>query len=729
MSALTKPITLPNLDAIPAELRQRPQWVAWCYTTNGKLPIDPKTGKAASSTDPSTWTDFRTAYKYAQNRRCGVGFVFSPEDPFCGIDLDDCRSQSTGAIKAETWQILEALNSYSEVSPSGCGIKTIVKAKLGRAYKDRHIEIYPHSRFFTLTGRTIPGLPTEIADAQTAIDALISERSLGGNGHRPDPIPQNIVEGARNDTLFRLACSLRDKGLNQTAIEAALQAVNTEHCSPPLADDEVAAIAKSACRYEPGELNPPTAKVGQKTTENGAKKTAIETTEDVTLLRLSDVQPEPVRWLWPGRIPLGKLTILDGDPGLGKSLLTIDLAARVSTGDPMPDGTTSDCEGPAGVVLLTAEDDPADTIRPRLDAAGADCTRIVLVQAIRELTILPDDAIRERTRLPNLGDIAALEKAIAEVEAKLIIVDPVMAYTAGADTHVDSEVRSVLSRLAELAQRTGVAILAVRHLNKAGGSNPLYRGGGSIGFIASARSGLLVAPDPDDMEGKRRILASTKSNLAELPKSLAYTIEAPTSVAKITWLGTSDQTARTLLAAPSDDEERNAIDEAKDFLLSLLADGPIEAKQVKAEARDAGIAERTLARAKQLLAVQAVKSGFGDSGKWLWCLPSVNQSGKQPKDAKNPLRMPKNTNIESLASLGSFGTLRLSDRLQTDDVDCGPLQGEILARAERHNWPELPYAQGRRVLGGRANWQKAVEWGSVKELTLILEALREFGDD
>lgn len=569
----------------------------------------------------------------------------------------------------------------------------------------------------------------QLLDPYALPEAPGEDAGVKGNGHKQDSIPQTVVEGTRNDTLFHLACSLRQRGLAEVAIQAALEAVNAEHCSPPLADGEVEAIARSACRYEPGELNPPTAKVGQKTTANGAKKTAIETTEDVTLLRLSDVQPEPVRWLWPGRIPLGKLTILDGDPGLGKSLLTIDLAARISTGDPMPDGTQSDYDGSAGVVLLTAEDDPADTIRPRLDAAGADCSHIVLLQSIREVTTLPDGTVRDRTRLPNLGDIAALEKAIAEVEAKLIIVDPVMAYTAGADTHVDSEVRSVLSRLAELAQRTGVAILAVRHLNKAGGSNPLYRGGGSIGFIASARSGLLVAPDPDDMEGKRRILAATKSNLAELPPSLAYTIEAPTGAAKITWLGMSELTAKSLLAAPSDGEEKTALDEAKDFLRDLLSDGPVEAKQVKAEARDAGIAERTLARAKQLLAVQAVKSGFGDTGRWVWCLPSVNQSGEQPKDAKNPLRMPKNTNIESLASLGSFGTLRLSDRLQTDDVDRGPLQGGILARAERHNWPELPYAQGRRVLGGRANWQKAVEWGSAKELTLILEALREFGDD
>ena len=460
----------------------------------------------------------------------------------------------------------------------------------------------------------------------------------------------------------------------------------------------------------------------------GVAKPSIECTETPNILRLADVAPQPVRWLWPGRIPLGKLTILDGDPGLGKSLLTLDLAARVSTGRPMPDGAQSELPGPAGVVLLTAEDDPADTIRPRLDAAGGECQRIVLLQSIKETMTLPDGTVKERIRLPNLTDIAALEKAIAEVGAKLVIVDPIVAYTAGADTHIDSEVRTVLARLADVAQRTGTAILAVRHLNKMGGSNPLYRGGGSIGFIASARSGLLVALDPDDPEEKRHILASTKSNLAELPPSLAYVIEAPTGVAQIAWLGPSEQTARTLLAAPTDSDERTALDEAKEFLRDLLADGPVEAKRVKAEARDAGIAERTLARAKQLLGAQAEKTGFGDEGKWTWRLPEPKQADEQPKDAKKPLRVPKNIYIESLASLGNFGTLRQSGRLLDDEVDRGPLQGEILARAENHGWPELPFAPGRKVMAGQEAWTKVIEWAPLEDLRLIVAALRRLPD-
>jgi hypothetical protein len=349
------------------------------------------------------------------------------------------------------------------------------------------------------------------------------------------------------------------------------------------------------------------------------------------LVPLAKVQPEPVLWLWPGRVPLGKLTVLDGDPGMGKSLVTLDLAARVSTGRPMPDGSRADLPGPAGVVLLSAEDDLADTVRPRLDAAGADCSRIVALPAIR----VPDGAAA-RERMPHLGDIAALRAAIKHADAKLVIVDPLMAYVA-ADAHVDADVRSRLAPLANLVAEMGAAIVLVRHLTKGGGGQPLYRGGGSIGIIAAARAGLLVAPDPDDPEGRRRVLAVTKDNLAELPPALVYRIDADAhGVPRIAWLGETTHTATQLLAAPAGDDERSALDEAKRFLRDLLADGPVAADAVWREARRADIAEATLRRAKAALRVEAVRvGGFGAAGCWLWRLPE--QASEQLKAIKNCL--------------------------------------------------------------------------------------------
>lgn len=707
-------IALPDAGIVPLELRQRPQWVAWVYKGDGgKLPINPRTGKAASASDPTTWSTFETAYRYAERRGVGVGYVFAADDPYTGIDFDDCRSKDTGAIKAATWQQIEALSSYAEVSPSGCGVKAIVKAKLGKAHKNQHIELYDRGRFFTITGQVVQGLPLTVEERQAEVDSLIREH-FPSNGHSAEPISETIPYGTQHNTLVSLAGTMRKRGMGVDEIEAALQIVNAQRCERPGPPENIRQIAESVCTlYPAGEA--PTARA------NG--KPEIRLDQAPSLLCMADVQPQPVRWLWPGRIPLGKLTIVDGDPGLGKSLITLDLAARVSCGGAMPDGAACDLDGPAGVVLLTAEDDPADTIRPRLDAAGADCSRIVMLQGIRETTTLPDGTEKTTTRLPTLGDIVALERAVQEVGAKLVIVDPVMAYTGKADSHVDSEVRAVLARLAEMAQRLGVAVVVVRHLNKTGGGNPLYRGGGSIGFIASARSGLLVAPDPDDPNGRRRILASTKSNLAELASSLAYAIEAPYGVAQIHWLGSSDHSAKTLLAAQNDGEEKTAVDEAKDFLTDLLSDGPVEAKVAKAEAKDAGISERTLARAKTLLGVRAVKLGFGDSGRWMWDLPANKQTDNQPKDAKDPLRMPRNTNIGNLASLGNLGTLRLLGRSLNDEIDLAPLRGEVIAAAENRGWPQVRLRDG--TLGpGEDAWQKFVEWANEQQLRDALTALK-----
>jgi hypothetical protein len=331
---------------------------------------------------------------------------------------------------------------------------------------------------------------------------------------------------------------------------------------------------------------------------------------------LSTVKAEPVAWLWPSRIPLGKLTILDGDPGLGKSVLTLSLAAAVTRGWAMPleprePGDEPDVREPAGVVLLNAEDGLEDTIRPRLDAAGADVERVLALDKI------PDG---DGFRLPVLPqDMLYIKLAVRRMGAQLVIIDPLTAFL-GADTntHKDQDVRRALYPLAVLAQETGAAVVVVRHLNKAAGSNPLYRGGGSIGIIGAARSGLLVAKDPDNPD--RRIVASTKCNLAKLPPSLAFDLgTAANGALRVGWIGESTHTAESLLAAPRDDEDRDAVQEAVEVLMEILAKGPVEAEAVKKDARKAGVSQRTLYRAKAVVKVRSQRLTFG--GAWHWLLP------------------------------------------------------------------------------------------------------------
>jgi hypothetical protein len=326
---------------------------------------------------------------------------------------------------------------------------------------------------------------------------------------------------------------------------------------------------------------------------------------------LSEVTPEPVQWLWEGRIPRAKLTVMDGDPGTGKSALTMYLAARVSMGEVLPGGSITE---PAGVVLLSAEDGLEDTVRPRLDAAGANTSKILALAT-------KDDGEGGELLLSLPEDVSLIEEGIGRVKAALVIVDPLLAFLGSKiDSYRDQDVRRALAPLAAMAQRTGAAVVVVRHLTKANDGKPIYRGGGSIGIIGAARSGLIVAEDPQD--GDRRILASQKSNLARSAPSLAFSLEdAENGAVRVVWRGESPLGAAELLAARTNGDDNTQLAKAIRFLEELLAHGAVPSKRVEAEAKAAGIAKRTLERAKESLGVVSKKR----DGIWFWTLPEDRQ--------------------------------------------------------------------------------------------------------
>jgi hypothetical protein len=249
--------------------------------------------------------------------------------------------------------------------------------------------------------------------------------------------------------------------------------------------------------------------------------------------RLADVQPEHVGWLWSNRFAAGKLVTLDGDPGLGKSVLALTFAGIVTRGGEWPDGTW--CDEPGDVLIMSAEDGVADTIRPRLDAANADPCRVHLIE--HGLTLAATDEI---------------ERHITETGARLLIVDVLMAYLPG-NAYKDQDVRRVLTPLATVAERTGCTVLLVRHLRKSRGGEPIYRGGGSIGIAGAARAGFVVIRDPNQPEDVR-VMASVKNNLASPPKSLAYRLVGVDSEAceavRVEWLGEDHRSAAALLNKP-----------------------------------------------------------------------------------------------------------------------------------------------------------------------------------
>jgi hypothetical protein len=350
------------------------------------------------------------------------------------------------------------------------------------------------------------------------------------------------------------------------------------------------------------------------------------------------VRPEAVVWLWPGYIPFRKVTVLDGDPGLGKSTILIDLAARLSTGQPLPNGKRHKA---SGAILLMGEDGAADTIVPRLMNAGADLTKV----GIRDT--YPNGQGQEIP--PSFpSNLDKLADDILAADASLVVIDPVMSYLdPDINSNNDQQVRRALMPLAQLAEESGCAIVLLRHLNKSTSSSALYRGGGSIGFVGVARSGLIVARDPDAPE--RVVLASTKSNLGPPPPSLNYRlVGCENGAARVEWEGHSNHTAETLVQNAGNDNDRNAHDEALDFLRELLVPGvPLPAREVWKQANEAGHARNTVLRAKNTLGVEVSKVRTLD-GAWIWMLPKVEEC--QAESEESPGGVSLNTSNSSDSS-------------------------------------------------------------------------------
>ena len=370
---------------------------------------------------------------------------------------------------------------------------------------------------------------------------------------------------------------------------------------------------------------------------------AVEDLSGPILVNLSRVQREEVKWLWPDRIPLGRLTGIVGDPGVGKSWLTLAVGAAVTKGAALPG---QESHGESGrVLLLTTEDGLSDTVVPRLDDMGADLGRVTVLTAVRDA--------KGNERHPSLlTDIPEMEKALADGSYKLVIIDPLNAYLGvNLDTHRDAALRSALTPLAALAERWGVAVLFVHHLNKGQRDRAIYRLQGSIAVVAASRVVHLVGVNPDDES--ERVFANIKNNLAKPLSALAFEL----TEGRFLWRGESTVTEAALLRADEDESERSAHDEAVDFLYIVLGDGPVEVKQIRREAHEAGISERTLDRAKHSLGVKADRQGEPGQqggGVWFWALPNVK--GANPPVPVNlaPLTPSDREQPQSASAIGAL---------------------------------------------------------------------------
>lgn len=429
--------------------------------------------------------------------------------------------------------------------------------------------------------------------------AHISEPTVALMRHGEKIMPPiGIKEGSRNDELFKYASSIRSLKLAQGLADFFIGRAG-ELCHPPMDHRELAQIIQSASKSKQRQT-PPLA---------------------LTWRRASDIETKPVHWLWVRRFAQGKIAIIAGQPGQGKSQLTISMAATVSNGGEWPAG---DGKAEVGnVIILSSEDDAADTIVPRLEAAGADISRVVILESLAKTPtgLVTIDLAR---------DLELLEQVINEIGgASLLIIDPISAYLGDTDSHNNGEVRAFLAPIADFAARHEIAILAISHLSKSDSSDAMTRVSGSGAFVAVARCCYLVTDTPDDPD--RKIMAPLKNNLGVDNIGYAFSIEPKTSTSGfetscVVWEDASIKVrANELLAEAKSKVSR--LELAKEFLLEVLKDGPMEQARVEYLSGIAGHTPRTLTRAKGDLGIKSSK-GRDANKAWVWSLPEQSQDSQ-----------------------------------------------------------------------------------------------------
>ena len=324
---------------------------------------------------------------------------------------------------------------------------------------------------------------------------------------------------------------------------------------------------------------------------------------NLKLINMEQVEVEKIDWLLYPFIPFGKVTIVQGDPGEGKTTMVLQIIAKLTKGEAvLPSGSdepaleakTVDLE-PVNVIYQTAEDGLGDTIKPRLLSAGADCSRVMVI----------DDNDQALTMMD-----ARLEEAIIKTKARLVVLDPIQGFLGAAvDMHRANEIRPLMKRVAVLAEKYHCAIILIGHMNKNSNGKSSYRGLGSIDFQAAARSVLIVGRIKDEPE--IRVVCHVKSSLAPEGKSIAFRLDKDTG---FEWIGEYDISADDLL---SGDNRGKKIHAAKEFLQEVLASGSVAQTKVAEEAESMGIKKKTLWNAKKELEINSVKIG----NQWFWMLP------------------------------------------------------------------------------------------------------------
>lgn len=649
-------------DVLPASLLNSDRAVLWNYEVR---PGDPKPTKVpfqahrptqrAAVDNPATWAAMPVAIDaFDAGQSDGVGIVLG--DGLVGVDLDACRNPDTGELTSAARDIITRLASYSEVSPSGTGVHILVRGVLPAGGRRRgRIEMYAALRYFTLTGRHIAGTPQTIEERSDALARLhaelfpapvaqprptrptarldlddrtlierasaarngatfsslwAGERGPYGDDHSAaDLALANLLafwtgaNARRMDRLFRQSALFRDKWDErrgaQTYGELTLARAIAD-CRDVYTPSREPQISKSAH----GPTLPPS------WTTPPAERRSIH------LTAASSIVVRPVKWLWNLRLALGTLGLLGGREGIGKSIVAYTIGAMLTKGR-LPGiyfGT------PKAVIVAATEDSWAHTICPRLMAAGADLSRVFRVDVITA------EGGEGTLSLPR--DLAELEQAIGQIDAAMLVLDPLLSrLDAGLDSHKDAECRVALEPLVKLTEKTGCFTLGLIHVNKSTSGDALTTLMASRAFAAVARSVLYAMVDPDNEQ--TRLLGQIKNNLgrADLPtlafhivgEKVADTPEGEVWTGRLDWLGETDRSIKeAMVSAAEMAGDKSATTEAAEWLADYLhsQDGSADSATIKREGGKAGHNVDALKRARRKLQIAAVNQGFPRKTFW-----------------------------------------------------------------------------------------------------------------
>jgi putative DNA primase/helicase len=523
---------IPLLNKFADEKR----WLNWTYANKDgkrtKVPI-------GSSTDPETWS------KYSDlKRKTGVGIVFTPDQTLLGIDIDHClKGLEIVHEKKETIvNFLIETDTYTEISPSGEGLHVFL-ALTGPLNLSRHkfapFEAYTSGRFFTVTGeaykeekevRTVSpeeairllsltgdewmatSRSEEPKDFDVNNDDALLEKMFGAeNGERVRKLFDGDISDYKNDrsSADMALCSHLAfwtggdaKRMDRLWLRSSLSNRDKAIVRKDYRPRTIAAAIKNCKKfYEP-----------RKVEVKGATKAATADRE-LVFIDSSEIRCKEISWLWKDKIAKGKVTLIAGEPGLGKSQTTVHMASIVSTGGEFPGGERCDL---GKVLMFSSEDDPADTVVPRLVAYGADLKRISIFSMVKK---------SDGEGYFNLStDIKLLrERFKKDREISFVILDPISAFLGETDSHNNAEVRALLYQLSKAASEFNVAIVGVTHFNKSSTGGPMNKFMGSLAFVAAARAAYIVTKDPNDES--RRLFLPVKNNLADDKGGYAYRVE------------------------------------------------------------------------------------------------------------------------------------------------------------------------------------------------------------